>query len=168
MTDIPDETLVRAIAAGDHAALEALAERYEPSLLGLANGLVGPASAPDCVQETWIRVLRHARTFKGKSSAKSWLYRIATNRCLTERKKTLRKHRARDNTSPPKTDDRLADLRLALDTLDEKARAIVLLCYHQGLTHDEAADALQIPRGTLKSRLHAALKRLRNAMEDPS
>lgn len=165
--EFSDEMLIRAIGGGELGAIEHLARRYEGALLGLARGVVGEASARDVVQETWIRVLRGARTFKGRSSGKVWLYRVCTNACLSERRRMARApSRPSDAGRAASDDDQLHELRAALDRLDHGARMIVLLCYHRGLSHGEAAEALRIPMGTLKSRLHKALSRLRAAMEE--
>ncbi|MHC4102702.1 MAG: RNA polymerase sigma factor, partial [Planctomycetota bacterium] len=78
-----DEQLLSAYIGGDRAALGELAYRYESSLLGLAGGLLGGSSsmACDAVQETWMRVIRYGHSCNGSSSLKTWLYRIAINRC---------------------------------------------------------------------------------------
>ena len=78
-----DEKLLGAFVKGDQAALGELARRHECSLLGLAGGLLGGGSAAACdaVQETWVRVIRYGHSFNGRSSFKTWLYRITINRC---------------------------------------------------------------------------------------
>src|SRR5258708_5686403 len=84
-TQASDESLLTEFAGGDRAALGGLARRYERALLGLATGLLeGRADmACDAVQETWVRVIRFADKFNGRSSFKTWLYRIAINQCRT-------------------------------------------------------------------------------------
>ncbi|MHC4137655.1 MAG: RNA polymerase sigma factor, partial [Planctomycetota bacterium] len=78
-----DEQLLSAFVDGDREALGELARRHEQALLGLARGLLGgqSASALDAVQETWMRVIRYGSSFNGRSTVKTWLYRIAVNRC---------------------------------------------------------------------------------------
>ncbi|MHC4220501.1 MAG: RNA polymerase sigma factor [Planctomycetota bacterium] len=172
-----DEQLLSAFVKGDRAALGRLASRYEPSLLGLAGGLLGGTSplACDAVQETWMRVIRHGHSFNGRSSLKTWLYRIAVNRC-----RDLASREKRRGTVAVKNDpDGGGDcpdqcsikqegneaLRDAVRGLTPAKREIVLLCYHEAMTHDQAAEVLEIPVGTLKSRLHAALGELRECLE---
>lgn len=165
-----DEELLQRFRAGDRAALGTLAERHERELVGLAVGIIGgPAqrdTALEAVQETWLRVIRSAHTFKGESTVKTWLYRIAINAARDARARTLRHQPAADRapdepTIGPSDDDRLTPLRAAVDQLSEDHRLLVLLCYHRSLTHPQAAEVLGIPPGTLKSRLHAALTALR-------
>ncbi len=174
--DRTDEQLLSAFAGGDRAALGALADRHERALLGLASGLLGSRSAAcDAVQEAWVRVIRHARGFRGQSSVKTWLYRIVINECSAMRKR-LRRERERaevlgtaapnptmQGASAADSDD---EVRRVVDSLEESRRVVVLLCYSAGMTHDLAAEVLGVPAGTLKSRLHAALTTLRRRMTE--
>ncbi len=171
-----DEALLAAFLGGKSDALGALAERYEAPLLGLCCGIVGGERdlAADAVQETWLRVIRFGERFDRRSSLKTWLYRIAINQCRTllaarrdvESDEVLRASAARDG--PPaagvELSDRIDLLRRAVARLDEDRRVIVLLCYHAAMTHEQAAEILELPLGTLKSRLHAALNELRTTL----
>jgi RNA polymerase sigma-70 factor (ECF subfamily) len=178
--DDADRLLLRRVASGQKDALGELASRYEPMLLGLATGLLGGRSdlARDAVQDAWVRVIRHAHGFQERSSVKTWLYRIVINRC-----KDLRARRTfapladepsdaagAGNPATPTgpqamvSDERSAALRRALAGLPGPTRLVILLCYHQGLTHEQAAEVLEIPTGTLKSRLNAALTELRSQL----
>lgn len=172
-----DEALISRFVNGRRSALERLARRYEQPLLGLAVGLLNGREdlARDAIQETWVRVIRFAERFEGKSSFKTWIYRIAINQCRSVASTNERQRWAADQdgidmntrSSDPPPDARadIAErndrLRRAVDQLGPDKREIVLLCYHRGLTHEEAAEILDIPLGTLKSRLNAALKELR-------
>ena len=171
-TDPTDETLLQKFLDGEEAALEALAGRYEAHLLGLARGLLEGRGdlACDAVQETWMRVIKYGATFNGSSSFKTWIYRITINRCRTMRKM---QDPARNGAMPSAQADegRLSaasefddELREALKRLDRPRADIILLCYNAGVTHEQPAKILNIPLGTLKSRLHAALKELRHAL----
>ncbi len=183
-----DTELLAAFAGGDTGALGLLAERYERGLLGLARGLLhGRADlAVEAVQEAWVRVIRFAGSFASKSEVKTWLYRIVVNQCRTlaaaewrdsSKKKERRLRLARESRSVILADDPASDpvvrvvareepasLRAAVSELDTQQRDVLLLCYHAELTHAEAANVLQIPLGTLKSRLHAALEELRGRL----
>ena len=117
------------------------------------------------------------QNFAGHSSFKTWVYRIVINRCrdLLEREQRASKYadpgRSPSDSSiepPPLLASQHTELngslRSAVDRLAESHRLIILLCYHRGLTHAEAAEVLAIPVGTLKSRLNAALTELRTAL----
>lgn len=176
-TDASDEQLLEAFARGDDNALGELALRYEPPLLGLACGLLGRdrSLACDAVQETWVRVIRGAAKFRGESTVKTWLYRITINCCkdlLAERarRKKIGANEAKDDrpgaaAPDPDADERRRRIHAAVQALPLDARALVLLCYHNSLSHAAAAEVLRIPIGTLKSRLHAALTELRETLE---
>ncbi len=183
-----DESLLAAFARGDRGALGRLAERHEAALLGLASALLaGPGGgdrARDAIQEVWVRVIRHARSFRGTSSVKTWLYRIAINRCrdalandrrvrshagpldALEGAGTSNGHAGASPPSPASDAETLERVRAALAHLPVERRMILLLSYHSGLTHEQAADVLDIPVGTLKSRLNTALRELRSRVSE--
>lgn len=161
-----DESLLRDFVRGRRDALGELARRYERSLLGLARGLLGGRDdlARDAVQDTWLRVIRYGKSFNGTSSVKTWLYRIAINRC-----RDLRARPSPALNGPPEghaaaVSHDTSSLTHHLNTLSPDRRELLLLCYHDGITHQHAAIILELPLGTLKSRLHAALTDLRKAM----
>jgi RNA polymerase sigma-70 factor (ECF subfamily) len=161
-----DADLLQRFLAGDRGALGELAARYERSMLGVACGMFrgDPDAARDAVQSTWLRVIRYGRTFKGKSSVKTWLYTILLNECraalasLPAQLRLATRNPADQRAVPD------AELHLALDLLPQREREVLLVCYHPGMTHAIAAEVLGIPLGTLKSRLHSALEDLRAIM----
>ena len=174
-----DEQILRRIAGGEHEALGELAERYETALLGLACGLLGGSrsQAEDAVQDAWIRVLRGAGGFAGRSSVKTWLFRIVINRCREIRRRdrraimreieSFRLHDAGMNVPANGTfeqTDRDRRLHDALRTLPAEQLEAVLLCHHHGVTQAEAAAVLDIPEGTLKGRVRTGLARLRKRL----
>jgi len=175
---LTDEAIVRQFCdamteAQRSEALGELARRYEAPLLGLARGILGGREdlARDAVQETWIKVIKHARGFEGRSSVKTWLYRIAINRARDLAASRMARPvpaaivqtlAAATLAGEPAGDTQdLAGLHAAMAKLAEPPRLIMLLCYHRGLTFAQAAEVLNIPLGTLKSRLHTALTDLR-------
>lgn len=169
-----DEELLRAFANGQRSALGELAERYERGLLDLALAILRSREpAVDAVQETWLRVVRYAGSFNGRSNVKTWLYRIAINQCrssLAARLPTIQEVPDSRDLSPSPADqaarrDDADNLKRAVEALSAPLRETVLLCYTHGLTHAEAADAMEIPLGTVKSRLHAALEELRRRLD---
>lgn len=160
-----DESLLAAFAKGEDAALGELASRHERRLLGLALGLCGgnEALAREAVQETWLRVIRHAGGFRGQSSFATWVYRIAVNRCREAMERERRANRQREAGPPadPAPADESEWVRSAVDRLPHREREIVLLCHMRGMTHEQGAAVLGVPVGTLKSRLTRAMATLR-------
>jgi RNA polymerase sigma-70 factor (ECF subfamily) len=173
---ISDEALLKDFLRGRRAALGELAGRYERRLLGLAWAMLdrNETLARDAVQEVWLRVIRFGAKFDGRSSFKTWLYRIAINQCRSlaataeaGRDDSACDHRAASTDSPQQTveaAERDEVLHAAVSALGPEKSETLLLCYHEGMTHAEAAELLSIPVGTLKSRLHAALEELRGRL----
>lgn len=172
-----DEQLLARFVSGDDDALGELAARYEGLLIGLCHSMLGDRSlAMEAVQETWLRVIRHGRTYDGRASVKTWVYQIAMNRCRDlgraggARSAREKKHHQQEadirNAKPATGSDKSIDPRLeeAVGNLEDHQRETVLLCYHRGLTHKQAAEVLGVPMGTIKSRLNKALGKLRDAL----
>jgi len=173
-----DLDLIKQFAAtNDRQAFEALARRHEQGLLGLAAGMLGNPDdlAIEAVQNTWIRVMKYAGSVRGSSSVKTWLYRILINQCRTLQKKAIAQKKRETSAGDAKATsatnagietDREFQQRVneAVSQLPAAHREVVLLCYHVEMTHALAAEILQIPVGTLKSRLNASLTKLRQAL----
>ncbi len=153
-------------------------ELHRTALTGHCYRMLGSAvDADDAVQETMFRAWKALERFDGRSSLKTWLYRIVINRCHDARLRRTRGKRATpDDLSPGREPVASAgvsraekldgddSLRRAVAALVEDQRTVVILCYHAGMTHEQAAEILEIPIGTLKSRLHAALSILRERL----
>jgi RNA polymerase sigma-70 factor (ECF subfamily) len=163
-----DEDLMTAVASGDETALTALIDRYAARVHAyLLRHSGNREDADDLLQETWVRVARSARSFDTARRFRSWLYGIATNLTRDLFRRRVTKERALHDlaTQPPAAPgadsvDR-GELRERIAELPENMRAVLLLRYYEGMSEAEMAEALDVPRGTIKSRLHAALRRLR-------
>lgn len=178
MADDPsDDDLFRAFQRGDRAAFEVLAQRCEASMLGLARGLLDgdSSSACDAVQNAWIRIIRSAGAFRGESTFKTWAYRILVNECRRMRSAMKRSAMSVETSQSVSSEpcegglrieesDELAMIRAAVDRLPAATREAVLICFHHGMTHAAAAEVLEVPLGTLKTRVRSALYELRSAL----
>lgn len=165
---------------GDKQSLEILVTRYQQTLYGLLVHVTGGDSslAEDLFQEAFVRAVKGAKTFDRNRSFKSWITAIALNLVRDEvRKRKLRgeiplgeggqEEQATDRDLPARSverKDEVARVRGALSELTEKEREIVLLHFYQGLTLGEASEVLNVPLGTVKSRLHGALVRLKGLL----
>lgn len=175
---VSDERLLQRFVRGERGALGELADRYERALLGLARGLCDgdEAAARDVVQEAWLRVIKYGGSFDSRSSVRTWLYRVVINRShdwRTARRREGTGTRDAEALSVIPTHEQKESatelngtLRAAMDRLSASSRLVVLLCYHHALTHEQAAEVLGVPLGTVKSRLHAALGVLRGALRE--
>jgi RNA polymerase sigma-70 factor (ECF subfamily) len=180
--DPTDERLLAQFLKGDTGALGSLAQRHERQLLGLAMGLLNGRRdlAMDAVQDTWLRVIKYGKSFRSGSTVKTWLYRILVNTCKDARTRSFKfdskSTRVGTGSSLPVEDaptqspshdtHSQSHIRAAIESLPGDHRLLVLLCYHNGLTHPQAAEVLSIPVGTLKSRLHTALNALREHLQE--
>jgi RNA polymerase sigma-70 factor (ECF subfamily) len=179
-----EELLRRSRADGDAAAFESLVHRYENELFSYLRRYMGNAEmAEDVFQATFLQVHLKKEQFEEGRRFRPWLYTIATNQAIDAQRRN-RRHRmvSLDNRTGGEDDvgalvemlagaERTADehleseearewVRSAVDELPDGLRQALLLVYHKGLKYREAADALGIPVGTVKSRLHSALLRL--------
>ena len=169
-----DRALVVAAAGGDRDAFDELVRRHESAILGLCRAMTGGgADAEDLAQEVFVRAWKSLRTFRGDSSFRTWLHRVAVNVARTHhanRGKLMRLFRPASphDLDPPDAteaiDTQLARRDLveqALATLPPDLREAVALRDLQGLDYKEIATALGVPIGTIESRIFRARQRLR-------
>jgi RNA polymerase sigma factor (sigma-70 family) len=165
-----DEELMQALARGEEAALGALVARHAAALHTYLTRLCGDAAeAEDLAQESWIRIVRAAGMFDPARRFRGWAFGIATN-VARDRYRRVRARggfhaqlpasAAAAGGAEGRSIARL-DLRGRLAELPERLRQALLLRYYEGLSEPEIANALGIARGTVKSRLHAAVAALR-------
>lgn len=175
-----DAELLSAHLNGDPSAFERLTSRYVDELFGFVIRFVNHAStAEDIVQDTFLQVHLAADSFDPKRAFKPWLYTIAANKARDHLRARSRKPMQSLDAGGPGDERRSAAETLpdlepgALEQLDEQERhalvrelvhelpdnlrEILLLGYFQKLPYAEIAEILEIPVGTVKSRLHAAV-----------
>jgi RNA polymerase sigma-70 factor, ECF subfamily len=166
-----DLELVAAINRGDAAAFDALYFRHRDWVAGLAYRLTGDdAAALDVLQETFLYLLRKFPGFRLTANLKTFLYPAVRNLSIAARRKAGRyqageaEQRIIEQAIAPEPASTTNDLEVLLDSLPEEQREVLLLRFVDGLSLAEIATAMNIPLGTVKSRLHNALQTLR---EDP-
>jgi RNA polymerase sigma-70 factor (ECF subfamily) len=175
---VTEEELVIAAREGDDDAFKELVMRFEPIVARTVIGMLGDcAEAEDVGQETFIRFYKALSRFRGESSVKTYLTRIAMNLSLNELKRRKRR-RLRFTEKPVEEHHDLADEReargqdvdkelvwKAIGELEEKFRSVVVLRLIDGYSTDETARILDIPLGTALSRLSRGQKKLRELLE---
>ena len=172
---ILDEYLVVAAQSGSRQALIELVRRWTPRLMGHVGRLLHDDNVQDVVQETWISVLRGLRRLDDTAKFPGWVYAVATRKCADVlrgkyRRRRLSERAAIDVASGDSTtgrsvvDDQL-DLATALKQLPNEQRVVVHMYYEADLSVEEIAATLEIPAGTIKSRLFNARQALKQAME---
>lgn len=164
-----DIELLRRAGAGDSAAFHALVDRHAQRLYRLAVSLIGNAAdAEDVLQETFIGAFRGLRSFQGRASVKTWLTRI-----LVLQAGQWRRDRRRRRFEPmgdsiaaagPSAEAGL-DVRAAIGQLSPEHREVLVLREFERMSYEEIAEALDVPRGTVESRLHRARSELREKLK---
>ena len=178
-----DAEVVQKARAGDHQAFRVLVERYQGRAYGLAlRVLRDEEAARDAVQDAFLKAYGSLDRFEGRSSFYTWLYRIVMNLCLDRKRRDrsdrevewndevatgLEQEGALAGEAPDVAAERRELRELiteAIATLPEDARRTIQLREIDGLSYQEIAAALGIPKGTVMSRLHYARRRLQEAL----
>lgn len=164
--DPEDETeLVRAAQRGDTLAMNALLDRLAP-YVGRICAPIAFASGPDAVQETLIAVFRNLRSLKEPQALRGWVRSIAVREAVRAAARDMRAVPMDTALAdrPDGGDDQLAvDVRDQLARLSPEHRAVLVLRELEGLTEEQAARLLEVPKGTVKSRLNRARDSFRKA-----
>jgi RNA polymerase sigma-70 factor, ECF subfamily len=155
-------TLARAAAHGDRAALTELIRATQNDVWRLCAHLVEPAAADDLAQETYLRAVPALRGFRGDAPVRAWLLTIARRVCAAEIKARQRAREAiagvaANLTANPTEDPGLqAELMLLLSSLEPDRRAAFVLTQVLGFSYAETADVCGVPVGTIRSRVARA------------
>lgn len=177
---LADEDLVARVATGDAAAFEVVYDRHARVAFSLAFRLLGDrAAAEDLVQDAFLLVWRGADRFSpGLGSVRTWVLSIVHHRGIDRlrsgaaaaRRELALQQEAHVGDQQERTEDRAIDGALApslhrgLDDLPDDQGRVVRLAYFGGFTHHEISEMLDLPLGTVKSRLRLGLERLRMSM----
>ena len=187
-----EELVVESRTDGDREVFAQLVRRYERELYSYLRRYLGSAEmAEDVFQATFLQVHLKCDRFDENRRFRPWLYTVATNQAIDAQRRNKR-HRMVSLDRPVSADNvdigALVDLlegderdplenvsqlergqwvQEALDGLSESMRSVVHLVYYQGMKYREAAEILDIPVGTVKSRLHAAIIKLYDSWDSP-
>lgn len=170
MTGDDSELIALVLAAGDQRAYAALVTRHQQAVRGLLMRLCrNHALADDLAQDAFVKAYNKISSYSGSGSFRAWLCRIAYNEFLMSARKRKAADQAleRLQAEPHETSTRpgapgaRVDLDRALATLGDEERACVVMCYAGGLSHSEAADAMGLPLGTVKSHVNRGRARLK-------
>lgn len=170
-----DLTLIRRCQAGSEEAFALLFDEYKNLVYRTAYLTLGDAAdAEDILQEVFIQVHRSLDSYDPKRGAfTTWLHRITVNQCLNWRRGRHRAGSLDEVTDAAMTSaNPMLDLyaegdcvRRALDRLSRKLRVVVILRHYTGLSYAEIAEAMDLPLGTVKSRLNLALRLLQEDLK---
>ncbi len=170
-----DADLARAAQAGSRQAFDRLVVRHADDVVRTAYVIVGdPDDANDVAQDAFISAYRGLDGYQPTAPFGAWLHRIAVNRSYDYLRRRQRQGALIDGmmaassgaeedaaVRDARRDDERAAVRELIDELDPKGRAVVALRFLRGMSIKEVAATLDVPEGTVKRRLHDALKRMR-------
>ena len=168
MTLTDQQIAARAVHGDVHAYVQ-LVERYRAPLIGYVYGLTGRREeAEELAQDAFCKVWEKLPTLRQRDKLASWLYRIAHNLAVSAgRRPRLAVLNTDTPSRPEKSNDDLLAVHRAVAELPEPQRVIVSLKHFSGMSHEEIAEALSIPQGTVRSRLSRAYERLRETLRPP-
>jgi RNA polymerase sigma-70 factor (ECF subfamily) len=148
--------------------LESLYYQHGPAILRYLKRLVDRQTAEDLLQDTFVQALSHFDRLDSVVSVKAWLFTVARHIALN----SLRRKQVIASTSweqlvrhSPQEDQRLESIRQAIKELPDEHRETVLLRWQDQLSYDEISEVLKIPVGTVRSRLHNSIGKLRKLLE---
>ena len=169
-----ERRLVEQAMRGDEAAFDELVGRVGDRLHSVARRILrDPYLAEDATQRALLDAWRNLPQLRDPDRFEAWLYRLLVNACNAEARRE-RHHRgnlrllATDEPTVPDAASRIAtrhELDRAFRRLGVEHRTVVVLIHYLGLSSSEAADVMGTPVGTVRSRLHYALKSMREAIE---
>jgi len=182
-----EDALVTALSQGAEDAYEVLIQRYQQPVYSLVCRLLNdPSDAPDIVQEVFLKVFRNIGAFRGNSSLKTWIYRIAVNEAYNHRRWFCRHQRqevalgseegtphyigcmtdtGRSPFEQASDHETRALVEQALEKLNPKFRAAVVLRDIEDLSYEDIATVLDVSLGTVKSRIMRGREALRKILE---
>ena len=165
------ELLVIRCQQGEKEALELIVELWQKPLLVFAlRYLDQEIDAWDAVQETWVSVIKGLNKLQNPSLFVSWLFHILTNKCIDRIRRKQQELRQLEHTSIKSESSEISNesesLSQAIQRLSDEHKTIIILRFGQGLQVGQIAAILNIAEGTVKSRLHRALARLREILGD--
>jgi RNA polymerase sigma-70 factor (ECF subfamily) len=177
-----DAQLIEATLSGDSAAFGQLVVRYQDRLYATAFRMMGSDSdARDVVQDAMVQAFVKLDTFRGTCAFYSWLYRIAVNMAISRKRRrrptiSVEESRTRSSLEPasrdPSPDGRLLQqekvdqVQAALDAMSDEHRAVLVLREIEGCPYETIAEILELPVGTIRSRLHRARLQLKEQLQE--
>jgi RNA polymerase sigma-70 factor (ECF subfamily) len=174
-----ESSLIQAALDGDRNAFGNLVTKYQDRLFNSLIHVLGCENeAMDVVQDAFLQAFRRLDSFRAQSAFYTWLFRIARNLAISRirsRRHATSIHnidgfeidiQGRENQpgQPMEARESVAQLQIAMSKLSEEHRTIIVLRELEGLDYDEIAIALEIPVGTVRSRLHRARSQLKNEL----
>ncbi|PWK13741.1 RNA polymerase sigma factor [Tumebacillus permanentifrigoris] len=180
MHEASDQELIQGVQTGDDACYRLLVERYQSLVYTIALRMVRDRTeAEDIVQDVFLKAFRTLEHFREEASFKTWICKIATNRCIDwKRKHGVRQERTAQveeaawipDTTVERPEQALvrretqAEVRRLIEEMPEKYRKILILYHFQNMSYQDIADDQQISPRTVETRLYRAKQMMRTAL----
>jgi len=181
-----EEALIEKCRKQDFEAFGKFVDLYQARVFGFVRRMIpDPEEAADITQEVFIRAFQSFVRFDGRSNVRTWLFRIAHNLCIDRARKATRSINSislsgdSDEAEPVEVSDQrwepesvMLDLELievverGIQTMSEKLRTVLLLHDREEMSYEEIAELVQVPVGTVKSRLFLARAHLQNVVKN--
>ena len=166
-----EKEIVNLLEQGDKKAITLLYENYADALFGVIKKVITDDEVDqDVLQESFVKIWRYAKKYdSSKAKLFTWLYRIAYNSSI-DKIRSLKNKTGKEvqieNSNVYKTtsnglNEDVLDIKKHLSSLDEKYQIVINALFFEGMTQQEASDELNIPLGTIKSRLKIGLRELK-------
>ena len=172
---IYDELLVLKCQQGDKDAFTELVDRWQKRLWHYALRVTCSESAAwDILQETWLAIVKGIGKLEDVAVFPKWAFRIASNKSAdwlrrqklqSKLESKLSEKRRNESDMAQETDEKTKSLHGAIAKLSSEQRSLIVLRYHEGFEIGQIAEILRIPEGTVKSRIHRAVNKLRQMVE---
>lgn len=166
-----EKEIVSLLQRGDKKAIHLLYENYADALYGVIRKIIADEdTAQDVLQETFVKIWRYSKKYDAsKAKLFTWLYRIAYNAAIDKARslKTKTDNEVQIETSSVykirsnELNQDVLDIKKHLNSLDEKYQIVLHALFFEGMTQQEASEELDIPLGTIKSRLKIGLRELK-------
>lgn len=171
---VDDANLIHDFKQGDKSAFDALFDRYRDGVYSLVYRTLGPAGAEDAAQDVFVQLYKSLHRFRGDAAFKTWLFRLTLNVCRDH----IRRHSRQPVTCELSADSvggdvdaghglttgTAQDVESALLDLPEDERSLLELRYVQGFSHREISEMLGCNNGTVRTKIHRAIIRLRRRL----
>ncbi len=166
-----EKEIVSLLQQGDKKAISLLYENYADALYGVVRKVISDEeTAQDVLQESFVKIWRYAKKYDAsKAKLFTWLYRIAYNTAI-DKVRSLKNKSGKEvqiessvvyTFTADSINQDVLDIKKHLKTLDEKYQIVINALFFEGMTQQEASDELDIPLGTIKSRLKIGLRELK-------
>ena len=166
-----EKEIVSLLEKGDKKAISLLYENYADSLFGVIKKIITDEdTAQDVLQESFVKIWRYAKKYdSSKAKLFTWLYRIAYNTAI-DKVRSLKNKTGKEvqietsavyKVSSGELNQDVLDIKKHLSSLDEKYQIVINALFFEGMTQQEASDELDVPLGTIKSRLKIGLRELK-------